>query len=138
MTMQRLTDVQDKFCQEFIANGDNATQAYMKAGYKYKNYNTATVSAKKLLGTPKIQNRIAELRRELGEKPRIADVEEICETLTSIVRKEPQGDDDKPPGPMTVMRAAELLGRFLGAFVEKKEVDMKGAMPVVIHDDVKE
>lgn len=51
----------ENFCHEYVLNGNNATQAYMNAGYKCK-ISSAWVSAHNLLRTTKVIERIKELQ----------------------------------------------------------------------------
>ena len=68
-----LTPQQAAFCEAYVANGRNGTQAAITAGY---GRSSAHVRASKLLGMPKIQQRLAELvipaaakaLEELGKK----------------------------------------------------------------------
>ena len=64
---RKLTNKQELFCREYIIDF-NATQAYIRAGYKAKNENTAGVQANKLLRNTKIVKYIEELKRKREEK----------------------------------------------------------------------
>ncbi len=57
----------DKFCHEFVLNGQNATQAYLSAGYKVKNENVAGVCAFRLLRDARVRSRIQELQTQYHE-----------------------------------------------------------------------
>lgn len=58
----------DKFCHEYVLNGQIATQAYISAGYKVKNENVAGVAAFRLLRDVRIRERISELQIAYTEK----------------------------------------------------------------------
>lgn len=77
---------QEKFCLHYAETG-NATESYKKAGYKYSTDNVAAVEACKLLKNPKIAGRIAEIADEIASE-KIADIVEIQEYLTSVMRRE--------------------------------------------------
>jgi phage terminase small subunit len=77
---------QEKFCLHYAETG-NATESYKKAGYSAKNDNVAGVSAAKLLRNTKIQERLQEIADELKSE-KIADIAEIQEYLTSVMRRE--------------------------------------------------
>lgn len=85
--MPKLKSVkQENFCLHYAKTG-NATESYKKAGYKYSTDNVAAVEACKLLKNPKIAGRIAEIADEIASE-KIADIEEIQEYLTSVMRRE--------------------------------------------------
>ena len=77
---------QEKFCLHYAQTG-NATESYKEAGYSAKNDNVAAVSAAKLLRTPKVMERLQEIADELKSE-KIADITEIQEYLTSVMRRE--------------------------------------------------
>lgn len=77
---------QEKFCLHYAQTG-NATESYKEAGYSAKNDNVAAVSATKLLRNAKIQERLQEIADELKSE-KIADITEIQEYLTSVMRRE--------------------------------------------------
>lgn len=58
-----LTPKQRAFADEYIANGGNGTEAYLKSYKNVKNENTAGVSAYHALRNPKIQHYIRERTR---------------------------------------------------------------------------
>jgi phage terminase small subunit len=63
----KLATKQELFCKEYIIDF-NATQAYIRAGYKTKNTNTAKAQASKLLTNHNIQEKINELKQIREEK----------------------------------------------------------------------
>lgn len=142
-----LTIKQEKFCVEYAKSG-NATQAYKNAGYNCKNDNSCGACACELLKNPKIKERLAELAEEV-KTAAIADITEMQETLTRIIRQqaeeeviivESNGDFttearimNKKAAIREVINAINTLGKMQGAFVEK--VDISGSVPVVISGD---
>ena len=134
------------FCLEYAASG-NATDAYKKAGYKAKNDNVAAACAAKLLRKAKIQLRLQELTKEIAA-PKIANIQEIQEFLTAVMRQEKKeeeivvvGDSDfreavtkeKTPPISTAIKAAETLAKLQGAF--RTDINITGALPVIISGD---
>lgn len=69
------------------AKTGNATESYIEAGYKAKDENVAAAGAARMLRKVKIQERLRELAAEV-KSSKIADVQEIQEYLTSVMRRE--------------------------------------------------
>lgn len=69
------------------AKTGNATESYINAGYKASTNAIARVEASKLLTKPNIQERLQEIAEEIKSNA-IADVREIQEYLTSVMRRE--------------------------------------------------
>lgn len=85
-----LNPKQEAFCLHYARTG-NATESYKKAGYACKNDNAAGASARRLLLNVKIKARIAEIIEEMASE-KIADIREIHEYLTSVIRGETTED----------------------------------------------
>lgn len=129
---------QEAFCLHYAESG-NATESYKKAGYKPRNDNTAAVSATELLRNPKIQARLAELAKEM-ESNKIANIKEIQERLTAILRQQQSEEQivvtgtgegisiaskmEKKPQLRDVLKAAELLAKMQGGFDNSLKVEM--------------
>ena len=131
---------QEKFCLEYAKSG-NQRQAYLLAGYECKSDEAADANASRLLRNDKVKARLAELAEE-AKNASIADIVEMQQTLTAIIRKqmteevivvESVGDYmtearkmDKEPSIKDIINAITTLGKMQGAFVEKvqQEVDM--------------
>ena len=77
---------QEAFCLHYAKTG-NATESYKKAGYNPKNDNSAGANARRLLQKDKVKTRLAELADEMASE-KIADIREIHEYLTSVIRGE--------------------------------------------------
>lgn len=151
MNSLALSVKQEKFCLEYAKSG-NQRQAYLKAGYKCKNDASADASASQLLRNPKVKERLAELAEE-AKNASIADIVEMQQTLTAIIRKqmteevivvESVGDFmtearkmDKEPSIKDIINAINTLGKIQGAFSSKLEIDAD-LSPIVIKDDVNE
>lgn len=130
---------QEKFCLEYARLG-NARQAYINAGYECKNNNAIDASASRLLSDAKVKNRLAELAEETKNNA-IADIQEMQEVLTRIIRQEAKEEvivldsihgtfnkTTKTPAVREVISAIEKLGKMQGAFSEKVELEI--AVPV--------
>ena len=141
-----LTPKQEKFCIEYAKCG-KARQAYISAGYKHKKDSTTDVNACRLLKNDKVKARLAELY-EAAKNEAIADVQEMQEVLTKIIRQElteetivteGTGDGcsearlmDKTPAIKDVISAINTLGKMQGLFVDKVETDVDMALTVNI------
>lgn len=144
-----LNQKQEKFCLAYAKSG-NARQSYLDAGYRCKP-ETADASASQLLKNPKVKARLAELAEKAANES-IADIREMQEILTSIIRKEMdeevivvEGDGDgcssarrirKEPSLKDLINAINTLGKMQGAFTAS--LNITGNIPVVIVDDIDE
>ena len=137
----------DIFIAEYLKD-TNATRAYQVA-YPNVKYDTARANGAKLLQDEDIRALIdKELERIKSEK--IATAEEVMEYLTSVLRGEQQSEVvviegigegcseartmKKKPDEKERLKAAELLGKRHGLFVDKKEVELGGAVVYMIND----
>ena len=116
--MQRL---QENFCVEFVRCG-NATEAYKNAGYKVRSDKVAGVCAAKLLGNARVQQRIAELRREMDSR-KIMDAAERRELLTQFARDEETAKTDR-------LKAMDLLNKMDGVYINKTQVSGADGAPL--------
>jgi phage terminase small subunit len=139
---------QEKFCLEYAKTG-NQRQAYLLAGYNVKSDEAADAAASRLLRNVNVQARLAELAEE-AKNASIADIIEMQQTLTSIIRKqmteevivvESVGDYmtearkmDKEPSIKDIINAITTLGKMQGAFTDN--VNLNGNVGVVIVDDI--
>ena len=139
---------QEKFCLEYAKTG-NQRQAYLLAGYKVSSDEVADAAASRLLRNVNVQARLAELAEE-AKNASIADIVEMQQTLTSIIRKqmteeviavESVGDYmtearkmDKEPSIKDIINAITTLGKLQGAFTDN--VNLNGNVGVVIVDDI--
>lgn len=105
-----LTDQQDRFCQEYVANGGNATQAYIRAGYSPAG---AEQNACALMTNHKVQERVRELQTSVAERLGITQ-EYLLGHLKEIIDNQTNPNKDR-------LRAVELAGKNLAMWVEKTE-----------------
>ena len=85
-----LNPKQEAFCLHYAKTG-NATESYKQAGYKPKNDNSAGACARRMLQNVKIKSRVQDLMDEMASE-KIADIREIHEYLTSVIRGETTDD----------------------------------------------
>ena len=139
---------QEKFCIEYAKSG-NARQAYKDAGYSVRNDRTADANACRLLTNANVKERLAELAEE-AKNDSIADITEMQQKLTSIIRQEAEeevivviskGDFvqeaktlTKKPSLKEVISAIQQLGKMQGAYDDS--VRLSGNVGVVIVDDI--
>lgn len=144
----KLTIKQKAFADYYIELG-NATEAYIKAGYKVSKREVAEANARKLLGNYSVKKYIEEKMEEI-QSNRIAKVEEVLEYLTKGMRQELEEEvvvtvntGDYTSEPQIIKKkvsikdsnkCAELLGKRYSLFTEK--VDVGANVGVTIIDDV--
>ncbi len=139
-----MTEKQKMFVDEYLIDL-NGTRAY-KAVYKnIKSDEAAASRASKLLGQDDIKEYKDRRLKEL-ENERTADIQEVMEYLTSVMRGESQssvlamcGDGcqetiEKPPDEKERLKAAELLGKRYRMFTENIDVSSNGHSIIV--DDI--
>lgn len=110
-----LTDRQKRFCDEYLVSL-NGTQAAIKAGYSKK---TAGHQAIENLQKPTIKQYIQQKQQILQEKIEV-NQEYVINGLKKIALRCSQEETFDPGG---ANRAFELLGRTLGIFVDKLNVN---------------
>ena len=126
-----LSEKQKAFCDYYIANGGNGTQAAKDAGYKGKNDKVFDSVARENLGKPRIKKYIDERMAEIESK-RIASADEAMQIITSLARGEPNANG-KLPTAIVQARCAETLLRVYGKFDDKLTVRNEG--PIVLAGD---
>lgn len=143
----KLTERQKRFVDEYIQSG-NATQSAIKAGYSAK---AAKEAASRLLTFVNVKSEVDSRLKEL-ESERVATTQEIQEYLTAVMRGEldeevvvnvgvgkgyTRADKIKAQvGAKDRTKAAELLAKVRGMFVNKSELEVTGNLPIVIKDDL--
>jgi phage terminase small subunit len=113
-----LTPKQDRFCREYLVDL-NATQAAIRAGYSEK---TAKQQGSRLLTNADVQTRISELQDEVRQRIDVK-VDDVIARLIELSEKSEAAGQFAP-----AVRAAELLGKRLGMFVNRLEVSETAAM----------
>ena len=138
-----MTEKQKRFCIEYLIDL-NATQAAIRAGYSKK---TAKVIGQENLTKPDIKKYIEQQLKQIKNE-KIADVQEVLEYLTAVMRGEQKeqvalftGEGvqklvQKDVSAKDRLKAAELIGKRYGLFTEKME--LQGGTTVYIVDDIPE
>lgn len=126
-----MTEKQKKFADEYLVDL-NGTRAYKAAYPSVKNDNTAAAGASELLRNPKVRAYLDERLEQLRSE-RTADIQEILEYLTAVMRGEEKEEKMAANvlGEMEAynvrnqanqLKAAELLGKRYGMFSDKLTV----------------
>lgn len=143
MARKALTLKQQQFADDFIANGGNATQAAISAGYKKK---SAYSMGAENLTKPVVQDYIKKRRQALADA-KVADQREIIEYLTSVMRGETKeqtligtgkGEQEITnikPAEKDKLKAAEMLGRTMMMFTDNVNVATSDIHLVIGGDD---
>lgn len=126
--MPILSNQQRKFCEEYVNNGNNGTQAYLKAYKTCKKENTAKVNASRLLTKANVIEYIEELQEELKKKA-IMTAEERLIWLTGVVQgkiKEKvyyEGQESEREAYLNdKMKALDILNKMDGNYISKLEL----------------
>ena len=142
-----LNERQKRFVDYYLQSS-NATDSARKAGYSTKN---AMQIGCELLRNPKIQTAINTRLKEM-ESERLAETQEILEYLTSVMRGQTEEEVvvnvgvgkgfteaqkvKAKVGAKERLKAAEMLAKVKGLFISKNELEINGAVPIVIVDDI--
>ena len=115
MTNCRLLPKQERFCHEYVVDV-NATQAAIRAGYSPK---SAHVQASRLLSKANVAQRVEELKAEGTKRLDVRSEDVIGMLLASYT----DAKADRQHGP--AVRAAELLGKRLGMFIDRAQLELR-------------
>ena len=142
-----LNERQKRFVDYYLQSS-NATDSARKAGYSVKN---AMQIGCELLRNPKIQTALNTRLAEM-ESERLAETQEILEYLTSVMRGQTEEEVvvnvgvgkgftqaqkvQAKVGAKERLKAAEMLAKVKGMFINKNELEISGSVPVVIVDDI--
>ena len=128
---KNLTQRQIRFVQDFMKS-NNVTQAAIRAGYSKK---TASVQGSRLLTNVKVAEYVDSIN-ERQESDKIADIQEVMEYLTSVMRGEAKDQFDLDASLSERTRAASELAKRLD--VRAKTLNIEGAVNIIdnIPDDV--
>lgn len=141
--MAKLNDKQARFCDEYLIDL-NATQAAIRAGYSAE---TAYSQGQRLLKNVEVKASLSE-RMKTKQDEAIASQDEVLKYLTSVLRSEATGttlvgigQGAQEPFQLTPTvaertKAAELLGKRYGLYVDKQQIEHSGS--VVFADDIED
>lgn len=115
------------FVQEYMKT-NNVRQSAIKAGYSPK---TASVQGSRLLTNVKVSTYIQAINERL-ESDKIADIQEVMEYLTSVMRGEKKDQFDLDPALSERTKAASELAKRLD--VRAKNLNIECAVNII--DDI--
>lgn len=121
---KHLNKRQIDFIQEYMKT-NNITQSATKAGYSPK---TAAVQGCNLLKNVKVRNYIDAINERL-ESEKIADIQEVMEYLTSVMRGEAKDQFDMDVSIQDRTRAAGELARRLD--VKSRNLNVECAVNII-------
>lgn len=143
----KLNERQKRFVEEYIQTG-NVAESARRAGYSAR---SAKEFGQELLTNHNVKAAIDSRLKEL-ESERVATTQEIQEYLTAVMRGEldeevvvnvgvgkgyTRADKIKAQvGAKDRTKAAELLAKVRGMFINKSELEVTGTLPIVIKDDL--
>ena len=124
---KHLNKRQIDFVQEYMKT-KNVRQSAIKAGYSPK---TASVQGSRLLSNVKVSAYINAINERL-ESDKIADIEEVMQYLTSVMRGEKKDQFDLDPSLSERTKAASELARRLD--VKARNLNIECAVNII--DDI--
>ena len=124
---KHLNKRQIDFVQEYMKT-NNITHSAIKAGYSP---NTASVQGSRLLSNVKVSSYINAINERL-ESDKIADIEEVMQYLTSVMRGEKKDQFDLDPALSERTKAASELARRLD--VKARNLNIECAVNII--DDI--
>lgn len=138
-----MTDKQKLFCDEYLSNGMNATQAYLKVYKNVKSEDVAGACAARLLGNASVREYLDVALAKIHDA-KTMDAKEVMERLTAIGREQTTDELLTMDGEIKEVksrtqdriRALELIGKAYGMFKDKIDVDV--VTPVFSGDDALE
>lgn len=118
--MARLTDRQRQFVEEYLVDL-NATQAAIRAGYSQK---TAEQLGYQLLQKPLVQAEIQAAMERRAKRTGITQ-DRVVEELGKVAFAEAADGSDSELKYSNKLRALELLGKHLGLFDSKGDMNLR-------------
>ena len=127
-----MTPKQERFVQEYLIDL-NATQAAIRAGYKHLDM------GRQLLTKTHVQEAIEAAKGERAKRTELTtdyvlsglrDVAERCRQAEPVLDREGNPTGEYRFDSSGANRALELLGKHLGIFIEKKQVDLAATINV--------
>lgn len=137
-----LTQKQALFVSEYLKNGGNATQAYLKAGYKAKDEKVACTAGTRLLRNVRISRAIAERQKQRNERLQLEEDFELKQAIKILkMCSEPKqvytpfGEKMKDEDGNYVFmfdskganQALTTICKLRGKFIERKQIDVNVA-----------
>lgn len=136
--MSGLTPKQQRFVEEYLVDL-NATQAFIRAGYAARG-NAAEVNAARLLRNAQVAAAVQAQRAKLSERT-ARTIDDIMADIGRVRDSAMQSIPDPDTGAQVMvsykdaLKALELEGKRLGAFVERVENSGEQGLTIkVIHE----
>ena len=131
MPIRKTIDERQKKLAENLAKGMPDIQAYIEAGYSEKAAKGNASRCIEALRKNSVWKKYYDGLMEPDRKKRRKSVDDILDFWESVM-------DDQNASMKDRLRASENRAKAQGMFVDKKEVDLTGGLPVVIKEDVAE
>jgi len=131
MSRKKLTAKQNKFCLEYLKDF-NASQAALRAGYSRNRHKEIGYQ---LLHKPTLQIFLGELIQKQAEKAEIT-VEWIIKELKQMYER-CQSSLSSPGAIAGATKQLELLGKYLGMWIDKSEHTEHIQIDIINFSDVK-
>ena len=141
-----MTEKQKLFADEYLIDC-NATRAYKAVYRSIKSDEVARKAGSRLLTNVDVKKYITNRMEEIHNE-KTADVQEVIEYLTSVLRGESSSTEivvegtgdgcseartiEKPPDEKERLKAAELLGKRYGLYTEKVDLDADAELHICI------
>ena len=109
---------QEKFVQNLVASGMNATAAYKAAGYGAKTDGAARAGASEILANPNVQARVAELQIQAARKAE-KTVESLVADLDRAIELAIQNRQTS-----AMVSAIATQAKLLGLIVDRSETEI--------------
>ncbi len=144
MSDRKITPKQQRFVDEYLIDL-NAAGAYKRAGYSVTNDHAAAAGAHRLLTNVDIQKAIAAAQQARAKSTELTQefvVNKLRENLARAMQETPVCDrEGNPTGEFTYQgavanKALELLGKHLGMFADKHEVEHRGGVTMRVVEEI--
>lgn len=120
-----LTPKQARFCEEYVSNGYNASEAIRQAGYSKSSQSVVKNMGQENLTKPACKAYIAELQQRFRQTPdhRVATIEERRNLLTQWIYSDDVRYNDK-------LKALDILNKMDAAYEQRIKMDTTINNPV--------
>ena len=144
--MKKLTVKQEKFCQEYVANGGNASGAYRSA-YSTHNMKSETINNKAYILSTKgdIRARISNLRKKIEEESNVSAVwvrKKLIELVDRCMQAEAVLDSEGMPtgeykfDSSGANKAIDTLNRMQGYYEKDNKREVVVSLESTILNDL--
>lgn len=150
--MAKLTEKQKLFCENYLMTM-NAVDAYLAVYKNCKSRDNASKHASRLLALPHIRAYV-DTCLEKAHSNKVADIQEVMEYLTSVMRGETSAEEvlvvgtgegcseprkvSKAPSEKERLKAAELIGKRYALFTGSDTKEDDSDSVVIVNDAPKQ